>query len=142
MALRQYDPKSVLIVLGAIPVSGFADGTFCAIEFREDAFMLQIGADGEGARSRSNDRSASITFTLQQTSQSNALLSALHVTDIASPGGAGCVPLLVKDALGNSIFAAEKAWIVKMPVSEYGREAGTREWKIETDRLDALDGGN
>ena len=30
MAVRTYDPKQVIITVGGVPMSGFADGTFLA----------------------------------------------------------------------------------------------------------------
>lgn len=142
MALRVYDPKQVVIAFGAIPVSGFADGTFLNVEQNEDAFSLQVGTDGEACRSRSNNNSARITFTLMQSSLSNDLLSAQHELDKALPLGAGAVPLLIKDLSGRSLFTCQKAWIVRYPSAEFGREATGREWVIETDALIAVHGGN
>lgn len=142
MSLKQYDPKNVLITLGAIPVDGFADGEFVKIENNEDAFTLQVGTDGEATRSRSNNNAAKITITLMQSSLSNDLLSSLHNLDKAVPGGIGCVPLLIKDLLGRSLYAAATAWIAKRPSASFAREAGPREWVIETNELIPFDGGN
>ncbi len=142
MALRTYDPKLVLITLGAIPISGTADGTFLNIEQAEDAFSMQVGSDGEATRTRSNNNSATITVTLMQSSASNDLLSTLHNLDLALPNGAGCAPLLVKDLSGRALFVAEKCWIVRAPSAEFGREAAAREWQLMTDDLKRFDGGN
>jgi hypothetical protein len=142
MPLRTYDPSQVIIVFAGIPLSGFADGTFLSVEQNEDSFTLQIGTDGEGTRSKTNNRSGRVTFTLMQSSQANDLLSALHNLDIRSPNGDGIGPLLIKDNSGRSLFSAEKAWIVKPPTGEYGREAASREWIVETDHLILQHGGN
>jgi len=142
MPAKVYDPKSVVIVFGPVLVTGFADGTFLSVDFNEDAFSLQMGTDGEGTRSKTNNESATITFTLMQSSQANTLLSALHGLDLLSPSGDGIVPLLIKDLNGDSLYSAETAWIRKRPTSEFGREAGPREWTIETDNLAAVVGGN
>ena len=139
---HQYDPKSVIMTLGAIPISGLADGTFVTVENNEDAFALQIGADGEGTRSRTNNDSAKITLTLTQASASNDALSALHELDKAFPGGAGVVPFFLRDLLGTASFFAQSAWISKRPKAEFGIDAGTREWVIETDKLVPFDGGS
>ncbi len=142
MALHTYYPDQVAIVFAGIPISGFADGTFLSVEQNEDSFTLQVGTDGEGCRSRTNNRSGRATFTLGQWSASNDLLSALHNVDINTPNGDGIGPLLIKDNSGRSIFTAEKAWIVKPPAAGYGREAESREWVIETDNLIQQHGGN
>lgn len=142
MTAKQYDPKAVTIVVGTLPVSGFADGTFLRIEQNADAFSLQVGSDGEACRTRSNDNSATITLTLMQSSLANDLLSDLHALDKSLPAGAGCVPLQVKDLSGRSMFIAQQCWIKKAPAAEFGREAGPREWTLETDSLIAYHGGN
>jgi hypothetical protein len=132
-----------MIIAGGVPISGFADGTFLSVENNEDAYSLQVGTDGEAPRSRTNNNSARFTITLQQGSLGNAILSGLHTADKLAPGGVGCFPVLVKDLGGTSLYACEKAWIVKRPGAEFGRESGSREWIIETDNLAiAIDGGN
>jgi len=141
--VKNYAADEVVIAFGAIPVnSGYADGDFVSIEYDEDAFSLQIGTDGEAARSRTNNRAATITISLMQTSDANDLLSAQYNLDVNSAGGAGIVPLLITDTSGRSLFTAEKAWIQKLPDVTYSREAGPREWVIRTNNLVALVGGN
>ncbi len=142
MALYTYDPSQVAIIFAGIPVSGFADGTFVNVEQNEDSFTLQVGTDGEGCRSKTNNKSGRVTFTLGQWSSSNALLSALHNLDVNTPNGDGIGPLLVKDNSGTSLYAAEKAWIVRAPAASFGREAESREWIVETLDLIQNHGGN
>jgi len=143
MAVKTYDSNNILMIFGAIALEGgLGDGTFVSIEYNNDMFALKMGADGEGARSKSNDNSAKITFTLLQTSEANALLSAQHNIDKLSPSGDGIAPILIKDKEGTTLAAAATAWIVKSPNVEYGKEINEREWQLETDRLDILVGGN
>jgi len=142
MALYTYDPKLVAVILGGVPLSGFADGTFVSVEQNEDSFSLQVGTDGDGCRSKSNNQSARVTLTLQQSSASNDILSALHNTDILSPSGDGITPLIVKDNTGRSLHSAENAWIVKPPTSAFGREPENREWVFETEAMLHTVGGN
>lgn len=137
-----YDSKQVAIIVGGVLVEGIADGTFVSIEQNEEQFSLQVGSDGEACRSKTNNRSGRVTLTLGQWSNSNTLLSSLHAGDVLSPNGDGIVPLLVIDKSGTTVCAAEKAWIVKAPTVEFGRESGSREWIIETDNLIMGVGGN
>ena len=142
MPLRTYDPSQVIIVFSGIPISGFADGSFLTVEQNEDSFVLQVGTDGEGTRSKTNNRSGRVTFTLMQSSLANDLLQAQHTLDLLSPSGDGIGPLLIKDNSGRSLFSAEKAWIVRAPTGEFGREATSREWIVESDDLNQSHGGN
>lgn len=139
MAAKNYDPNSVAVIVGGHIVSGYADGTFVNVARNEDAFTLQVGSSGEGVRSKSNNKSGQITITLLQSSQSNVFLSTLAQLDEISNGGV--VPVLVKDNNGTPLYSAETAWVKKVADSEYGREAGSREWVLETDELIAFVGG-
>lgn len=134
MTLRTYDPKEVSVIFGA-PIKGFADGTFVSVEYNEDFFTMQIGADGDAIRAKSNNSSARVTITLLQSSESNDILSATLNLDRLSPSGDGILPFLLKDNTGRTLMTAEKMWITKPPTVAYGREGETREWVLETDNM-------
>ena len=138
--LKTYDFAKVAVIVAGNIMSGFADGEVVTVERNEDAFSLQVGAEGEATRSKSNNRSGRSTLVLQQASESNAILSGLFKADELA--GNGLFPVLIKDNSGNSLHAAEQAWIVKPPAASFGMESGSREWVIETDNLQMFDGGN
>ncbi len=138
--MKTYDPDLISVVVGGYTLSGFADGTFVTVERDEDTWILSIGADGEGARAKSNNRSGTITITLMQSSDSNKILSDLATADELS--NSGVFALLIKDSSGASLYSAETAWIQKPAASEFARELGTREWTIRTDNLIVYVGGN
>lgn len=138
MAIKTFDIKQVSIIVGTRPMTGLADGTVVTVRRNEDAFTLQIGADGEGVRSKSNNRSGQIELNLQQGSDDNDFLSELAISDEVANGGV--VPILVKDNLGNSLYGAESAWVRKVPDSEFARETGTRTWLFETAQLNVFVG--
>lgn len=142
--LKTYDAAQVAMVFSGIPILGIAEGTFVSCERNEDSFTLYTGASGEAARAKTNNRSGRITFTLMQTSATNDLLSAVANIDENSPSGDGIGPFLMKDLTGRTIVAAEKAWIVKQPTTNFAGEASeNREWVLETDELlFLLVGGN
>lgn len=138
--MKTYDPKLIQVIVGGRALSGFADGTFVEVARANDAWSLQMGTDGEGTRSKSNDKSGTITITLMQSASDNAYLSNLALLDELE--NAGIVPVMIKDAGGSSLHAAEQAYVKKTPDSEYSREAGPRVWVIETDNLQNFIGGN
>jgi hypothetical protein len=142
MAVKTYDPSHVSMFYGEIEVKGFAQDAGIAIAGDEDLWSLQIGVDGEGTRSKSSNRSATITVSLMQSSATNPLLQAASILDTETPGGTGGKPLLVKDNSGTSVFSAETAWIQKEPDAEFNREAGPREWVFRTDYLVPFHGSN
>jgi len=140
MPAKTYNPKKVAVIVGSFELSGFADGSFVSVEKNEDAWSQKVGTDGEGTRTKSNNRSATITIRLMQSSDSNTILDSFRKLD--EFGDAGIFPLTIKDGSGNTIQAAETAWIKKEPSVEYDREATEREWMIETDNLQSSHGGN
>lgn len=142
--LKNYDPAEVTMVFGPVTIRGYADGTFINAERNSESFTLKVGADGEATRSKSNDRSGRVTFTLEQSSDSNALLSAIMIQDEQT--NSGVYPLLIKDnsgpAVGKTLLAAPAAYIEKPPGVEYAKESGTREWAIVAGNLEVFVGGH
>lgn len=141
MAAKVYDADQVDIALGNIILKGYADGEFIRIEMESDAFSDVVGTDGEVSRSKTNDRRATITFSLMQTSESNLLLSALINADLAASGGAGITDMRIQDNNGTSLYHAAEAWISKEPDVTFDRGATSRQWTIRCAKLDRLDAG-
>lgn len=142
MAVHTYDPAQILVVFNGVPVlNGFAPDTFLHVERNEDTWTLSVGAAGEAVRAKSNNRSGKVTLTVMQSSLVNDLLSALVVIDENSPGGDGIGPLLIKDLQGLTLVSAETCWIVRPPNFDYAKDATTREWMLESDRLNIFVGG-
>lgn len=141
-ALKVYDADQVNISVAGFPIdSGFADGEFLRIEQESDDFSDVAGTDGEVARSKSNDRRATITILLMQTSSANQALSALSNLDRLTPNGAGIAPFLVQDGNGATIYEAASCWVMKPPDVTFDREATTREWTLRVADLIRFDSG-
>jgi hypothetical protein len=142
MSMKVYDADQVSIIVGGILIdSGFADGEFLRIEQEGDDFTDLVGTDGQVVRSKSNDRRATATVLLSQTSEGNQALSALSNLDRSTPNGAGIVPFLVRDRQGASIYTSEECWIMKPPDVSFDREATVREWTIRLANLVRNDAG-
>ena len=136
MGFKVYDADQVRISVAGIPITGgYADGEFCRIERETEAFVDIVGTDGEVTRTKTNDNRATVTILLMQTAEANALLSALHNTDKALPGGAGVGPLLIEDGNGLALHEGAQCWIQKAPDTSYDREATAREWVIRVAKL-------
>jgi len=139
MPLRTYDPKLVLISFGEVAITGFADGSFVSVDRDEDAFTKVVGAGGDVVRTRNRNRSGSVTVTLLHSAPENDLLSGIARLDETL--GTGVRPVMVKEANGTTIIAAQNGWIRKLPTTEYAKESGTREWVLDVDALDSYVGG-
>lgn len=129
-AVRTYSPDRVIVLVSGIPITGFADNTFVQIEPLTDLSTMQVGADGEVARSISTNKCCNVTITLQQTSPSNDVLSGMIEVD-ALTGGV-LFPLTVTDLIGRTVFAVAQCWISKRPTLTFAREVTDREWRIST----------
>lgn len=140
MGVRTYDPANVLVLIGGIPMSGFADGTFVMVTRDEDAFTKVSGADGETSRAKSNNRSGELTLTLMQTSMSNDILSGFALLDEVS--NAGIVPILVKEIGTLTILMSGEGWIRKFPDASYSKDIENREWVFDLASLNMFEGGN
>lgn len=142
MTTRVYDADQVTVSFGGHILSGYADGEFVRIEQASDDFTDVVGTDGEVSRSKTNDRRATITFILMQTSPSNAVLSAINNLDRVTPGGVGIGALFIRDRQGATLYRSANCWISRPPNPAFGREATSREWTLRCDNLIRVDAGN
>ncbi|HWK70036.1 MAG TPA: DUF3277 domain-containing protein [Burkholderiaceae bacterium] len=127
--VKTYSPDRVKVIVGVAALSGFADGTFVDIEPLGDGITSESGADGEVVRAMSLDTRHAITVTLQQSSRSNDILSALHLADRVS-GGEGAVPVAVTDLRGTTLFGGT-GWVVKKAKATFSKGLEAREWTLE-----------
>jgi hypothetical protein len=138
--MRTYNPKDVVFSFGSIIASGFSEGSMIGFSMNEEGFSFVAGADGEGTRTLNANESARFTCTLKQSSATNDLFSALHNLDRRA--GSGVKPVMLKDNSGTTLISAAKAWIVKPPDVERGKEVSDNEWIIECERALVNVGGN
>lgn len=139
-AIKTYAPDKVTVVFGGAILTGYAEDSFVKVETNNEAFTTHVGGDGEVSRTRNVDRTGKVTVKLKQSSDSNAVLSALYIADMTSLQG--YLPIIVKDNNGSTLAAGSSAWISKLPDAEFGKEIGEREWIIEVADLEYFIGGN
>ncbi len=140
-AQKEYNSTQMNISIAGFPiVGGYADGVFLEMEFVNPAFVLTKGTDGEGTRSRSNDRSAIMKIHLMQGANGNSVLSALHQLDLLSPNGAGVGAFQGVDQNGTPVYFAEHSFISEPPNASYDRTPTERIWTLMANHLDAIEG--
>lgn len=126
-----YDIRKLIVTLGAILITGWADGEAYSISQPEDSFEMQRGSDGQVERYAKNVSDVEIVLTLLPSSLANPLLSALHTIDKET--GLGKVPFLMKDLNSVTTLATFLfAWITKPADLSAGNTAVQREWTIHT----------
>ncbi len=142
--IKVYNPDEVVLTVGpVILTSGFAEDTFIEIEQDTDDTEDVVGVDGEVTVSRTNDRRATATFTLMQTSDGNDGLSALSNLTRNAPGMVGAInAFIVKDLNGRALYTAQNSWVSAPPPVTYGRKATERAWKVRIANHVRTDGGN
>ncbi len=133
-----YDPAKIFLNFLGLHIEGYMDGTFLTVERDEDAFTLKVGADGEKARARNNNRAGKIIVTLMQGSPSNAELSALALLD--EQVGTSIGPASVSDGLGTTVASCADAYIGRQAKIERGKETLGTEWTIICPELITLPG--
>ncbi len=136
---KDYDPKKVTCTYAGHTFEGYADGTFITVSRNNQMWTAQVGASGEGARSKSNDRSGTVELSLMMTSKSNDFLSARAALDELNGSGKGVLGIL--DENGTTIVGATEAWVQQIPSMEYGKELSERTWVLETTDLEIFIGG-
>lgn len=138
--VKTYEPKQVSLIVGGKIISGFSDGTFISLMRDEQAFTKKIGVDGEGTRSKSNNKGGKFEIELMQSSASNDDLSGFAAADESANTGA--VPVRMVDNSGRTVASCLTGWVQKIPDSPFAKEVQVRKWVIDTDELLVFIGGN
>lgn len=136
--IYSFDPKEVNLIYAGVRITGFADGTFIKLEFNSDRYALTMGADGLGARSKSNDKSGKLTVTLMPNSVGNKVFASAMALDDAT--NAGALPFALDDPSSGDKFVGLGAWVMKDPGREFGKEISNKEWVLETDTIISIHG--
>lgn len=135
-----FDAAQVTVSFNGILLYGYAPGEFLTIERDENMFNKVIGAAGEGARAKTNNKGGMVTLRLLQTSDANDLLSALALADENLNTGSGV--LMIRDNSGTLICVCDDAWIQKLPTINFGTEITTKEWVFECVNIQYNGGSN
>ncbi len=138
--LKTYDAKAISVIFGGRIFTGFAEDAKVSVTRTNDSFSMKSGVDGEVTRSKSNDRSGTVTISLMQTSSDNDFLSGIVAGDELS--NTGILPVIIKDNNGTTLHTAPEAWVRKPADDADTKEAGSREWNIDCANLLMHNGGN
>lgn len=124
------DPTLTTVVLGVVPINGFADGEAIAVEKEGDDETISVGVDGDVARVKSPARVRRVTLRLFKGSPANQALRRLKsLATTAIPGG-DQFPFVMKDFGEGMLHTSAQAWISSEPVPGLNGEAAVNEWEI------------
>ena len=135
---------SVVITQGDMShiVSGFSEDSIVSVEPTSARFTMYTGADDTNSRIYQANTSGTITLPLQQTSNSNDILSLLHKNDVETRDSSGMFSIMIKDNSGRTMYYADEAYISQVPSASFGNSMQLREWVIQATRLEITLGGN
>jgi len=134
--LGTYDFNDVILIVGVKRIEGFEEGTEITAERNEDSFTMKTGVGGNVTRSKSNNFSGFIEFSLQHLAKDNAFLEALMLVDERT--GVGIIPVAIIDKSGKEKLVATEAWLTRPANKSYGKESGARPWRIDCANLNIL----
>lgn len=126
MSIEQYDVKEVMVVVAAVPLTGFADGTFVVCGRVEDMYSESVGAQGNVTRNRNRDPRGEIRVTLKGESPSNMHLEALALAIDLFP--IQVVRVGANFATQTFMAGGTEAWLQNKPGREFGEEETNREY--------------
>lgn len=130
--MRTYNPQEVSILGGTSLLTNWNN---VRIGRAEDGAMFSAGTQGEITRTINANKLGSFILTLPQASIDNETLSLLEISKAA-------LPWSVIDKSGTTVAIIELGTVVKIPDSDLGKEAGTREWTITGELMTAFIGSN
>lgn len=139
--MKEYSFLNTIVLINGIEIVGWFEGDdVIQIERLNDSASHSIGASGEMTVSLSADRSGVFRINLQQSSESNAILSSL----IASQENGIFVPVFCqfKDTRGNDLASGTQGYINRPANMTRGTASNGQEWSIMVERLDMLVGGS
>lgn len=144
--IATFAPEDVTLVLstasGSHIVSGYSEDAMISVDFNSPTFENFRSADNITTRVYKSDTSATVTITLNQTSVSNDILSALYENDKKTRDSSGLFGVLIKDNSGRSQSSSTQSWISVKPTVSYSNGMQTREWVIFCHDLQGNIGGN
>lgn len=140
MSVKTYDPKSVHVFFGGMPISGISPENGIMVVRNSDTFELVKGINGVVSRKYIQDQSGSIKLALLQTSLSNDFLSATVFAD--EKGGIGIVPFLIIDTISKSTYVSAFSWVKKYVDATYNNGLSVREWIFDCLQLQMYTGGS
>jgi hypothetical protein len=129
--IATYDPNRVALIIRAVPIIGYADGSTITVTADSDSYTTQYGTAGLYVRSKQLQRGGVLTFSLLPNSPSNIFLSKLLIEDETL--NTGISPILIKDGSNAGTLASGVGWVNRKPdlALAMGGDTPMRDWTIQ-----------
>lgn len=146
--IGSYVPSQLTVVV-SIPDTG---GTHVITDFSEDsaidiergnpAWTWSPSLSGGGSYVHNADETATVTLHLQQTSESNDVLSRIVRYDQNKFRGEGIISVAIADNSGRTALFSTMARVSMMPNQSFGSDVATLDWQLIMPYSDWHVGGN
>jgi hypothetical protein len=129
-----YDAGQVIVTVDGIRIEGAADGAFVSVEQSNPRYNKSAGVDGASYRSRQNDRTGTVTVSLQYGTPGWVVLNGYK--RLGDDGADDKFSLVISEVLSGARMVAEQAWVEAEPTVAYDRDIGTGDWVLGFGSID------
>lgn len=145
--LNIYSPNDITVTLtrddGFVHiVSGYSEDTMVSVEPMAEAFNMYTSADNKSTLIFNANKTATVTLTLNQTSETNDVLSQAYEEFVATKSPSKLFTISVKDNNGRSLYVSPQAFIGKRPTAVFANSMQNREWTLLCHNMSQYSGGN
>ncbi len=145
--LNIYSPNDITVAITrsdgfAHVIGGYSEDAMVTVEPATEAFSMYTSADNKSTLLFHANNSATVMLTLNQTSESNDILSDLYEEFKGSKNISKLFSITVKDQNGRSLYMADQAFIGKRPSAVFGNTMQNRDWTILCHDMQQYSGGN
>ncbi len=145
--LNIYSPGDITVALTrddgfAHVIGGYMEDAMISVEPNQDTFTMFTSADNKSTLMFHEDSSATVMITLNQTSASNDVLTALYKEFRQAKNPNKLFTITVKDNNGRSLYTSAQAFVGKLPTAAYANSMQARDWTIVCHNMDQNAGGN
>lgn len=141
MALANYNPEDVFIILGGVyQLTGVASGSFITIAQDQDATSTNVTTDGYVNRTIRKNTTHTISITLASTADDNIIMSGWASADREIKSA--FIPLFVKDSHGQTLFYSPLTWVQRVTDVEFAEGVSSRVWTLGSAHGSMVVGGN
>lgn len=131
--LYDWNLNNTQFLINGVPVEGHGDDDAFLFEPNADNYEYNAGAGGAGTRSKTNDRGGQMTFTVKQTSPSNAIFGKWQAATDAGLPDTFSVKVINLDT-GESVNAG-KAWVHRKSDWGASKVARDNEWILMSSNI-------
>lgn len=123
--VNTYSPSDVTLIIAGYRVTGWER---ISITRTVKGFTTIRGIRGKNTRVDSRDTSATLSFPLLQTCQSNEVLSYIHELDLQEKTGR--LTITLKDLSGKTVFSSDEGYITGYPPVVFSGGFEYRVWEV------------